>query len=77
MCNVDYDVSYEFMLNDYEGQAQICPPKKQVITLNSRISTVMCFESRPLASRPHLRKGYFSLDDFHAWAACNGQNSKE
>ena len=25
-------------------------------------------------SRP---KGYFSLNDFHAWAACNGQNSKE
>ena len=25
MYNVDYDVSYEFMLNDYEGQAQICP----------------------------------------------------
>ena len=22
-------------------------------------------------------KGYFSLDDFYAWAACNGQNSKE
>ena len=22
-------------------------------------------------------KGYFSLKDFHAWAACNGQNSKE
>ena len=20
--------------------------------------------------------GYFSLNDFHAWAACNGQNSK-
>ena len=25
MYNVDYDVSYEFMLNDYESQAQICP----------------------------------------------------
>ena len=23
--NVDCDVSYEFMLNDYEGQAQIAP----------------------------------------------------
>ena len=22
-------------------------------------------------------KGYFSLNDFHAWVACNGQNSKE
>ena len=22
-------------------------------------------------------KGYFSLNDFYAWAACNGQNSKE
>ena len=37
-------ITYEFMLNDYEGQAQICP------------KTVMYFESRPLASRPHLRK---------------------
>ena len=32
------------------------PRKKQVITLNSRISTVMYFESRPLASCRHLRK---------------------
>ena len=22
-------------------------------------------------------KGYFSLNDFYTWAACNGQNSKE
>ena len=22
-------------------------------------------------------KGYFSLDDFYEWAACNGQNSKK
>ena len=22
-------------------------------------------------------KGYFSLNDFYAWAACKGQNSKE
>ena len=27
--------------------------------------------------RVSLLKGYFSLNDFHAWAACNGQNSKE
>ena len=32
------------------------PRKKQVITLNCRISTDMYFESRPPASRPHLRK---------------------
>ena len=45
------------MLNEYKGQAQkVKPRKKEVITLNRRISTVMCFESRPLASRPHLRK---------------------
>ena len=25
----------------------------------------------------HFLKGYFSLNDFYAWAACNGQNSKE
>ena len=24
-----------------------------------------------------LAKGYFSLNDFHAWGACKGQNSKE
>ena len=27
MYSVDYDVSYEFMLNDSEGQAQICPER--------------------------------------------------
>ena len=31
--------------------------------------------------KPTLRqlvfKGYFSLDDFYAWAACNGQNSNK
>ena len=27
--SVDYDVSYEFMLNDYEGQAQICPERSK------------------------------------------------
>ena len=26
---------------------------------------------------PPILKGYFSLNDFYAWAACNGQNSKE
>ena len=25
----------------------------------------------------HGSKGYFSLNDFHAWGACNEQNSKE
>ena len=25
--NVNYDVSYEFMLNDHESQAQICPER--------------------------------------------------
>ena len=25
--NVDYGVSYEFMLTNYEGQAQICPER--------------------------------------------------
>ena len=24
-----------------------------------------------------IYKGYFSHDDFHAWATCNGQDSKE
>ena len=24
-----------------------------------------------------LSEGYFSLADFYAWAACNGQNTKE
>ena len=24
-----------------------------------------------------ISQGYFSLDDFYVWAACNGQNSKE
>ena len=27
--------------------------------------------------RVSLLKGYFSLDDFYAWAACSGKNSKE
>ena len=35
-----------------------------------------CFNEikKPSANRV---KGYFSLNDFYAWAACNGQNSKE
>ena len=41
---------------DYGGKAQIFPEKKQVITMNCRISAVMCLESRPLTCRPHLRK---------------------
>ena len=30
-----------------------------------------------LLSFPGMPKGYFSLNDFYAWGACNGQNSKE
>ena len=29
------------------------------------------------ANKVAKTKGYFSLNDFYAWAACNGQNSKE
>ena len=27
--NVDYDVSYEFMINDYGGYAHICPERSK------------------------------------------------
>ena len=32
------------------------PQEKQIITMNCRISTAVYFESRPLTSRPQLRK---------------------
>ena len=31
-----------------------------------------CFQN----NRGHAAKDYFSLNDFYAWAACNGQNSR-
>ena len=43
------------MTNASGGLSSNWPRKKQVTTMNCRISTVMYFESRPLTSRPHLR----------------------
>ena len=43
----------------------------QLITLNCRISTDMYCESRPLASRPHLRKVFNVIVFNHVYCELN------
>ena len=45
-------------------------------TLKATFHLISMSGQRP-TGRIQRNKGYFSLNNFYAWAACNGQNSKE